>query len=290
MGFGAIYKPPAADANTGAGMDAILEAARAGASGGDIYRDTTDDQTYSYNTTGAGYLVPACYKDRTLTALSNASGSAYFSLGDEDADITGRGWVFASSATGNDPTTAGTTSPLDFDPGTDSGPQYSQAQFTPSAAISSTARLLCVAKIEVVSVSNYVADLSIDAFETGNAPIRTIAPDKGATAGDWCFAQRGSALGASNISAGTAAKWIWWETVPEAEASNNSRLCVAAQCGAGIGSPWISTTGAAQVLRSSFNTHAAGPYLQIICYSKTNAGSPTTGRMKIYEFACWRVT
>jgi hypothetical protein len=93
--------PGAGGATTAASLDAALTAARASASSGDLYEDTSTGRVYAYLDEGPGLLVPADVFDVISGYVSNASGDAYVQTSDAEADFVARGWVAAESGTGS---------------------------------------------------------------------------------------------------------------------------------------------------------------------------------------------
>lgn len=93
--------PGAGGATTAASLDAALTAARASASSGDLYEDTSTGIVYSYLDEGPGLLVPASVFDVIDGYISNATGDAYVQTSDAEADFTGRGWTTQEAGTGS---------------------------------------------------------------------------------------------------------------------------------------------------------------------------------------------
>jgi len=95
--------PGAGGVTTAASLDAALTAARASASSGDLYEDTSTGIVYAYLDEGGGILIPTFASNVISEYIDNAvgDGKAYVQTSDAEADFVARGWVAAVSGTGS---------------------------------------------------------------------------------------------------------------------------------------------------------------------------------------------
>jgi hypothetical protein len=208
MPFNAISKPAATPGpTTAASVDACLTHARANASDGDVYQDTSTKALYIFwkpaGTTG--WLVPGSIYGQIASIMSNASGEAYITLADDedtDSDLTNRGWVPTPSHV---PSKVG-GSPLVLDSSAVNN-EYEQIVFTPAAGTATTADVLVVAKIEFDTLpAAYDLGPTIDVRD-GARKRQFCSPDN-SSAGEINW-RASAGIGSTNIDVGTSVAWIW---------------------------------------------------------------------------------
>jgi hypothetical protein len=207
MPFNAIVKPAVAGPTTAAGVDACLTHARANASDGDAYQDTSTKALYAFwKPAGTpGWLVPGSLYGQISALMANASGSAYITLADDedtDSDLTNRGWVPTPSHV---PSKVG-GSPLVLDSSAVNN-EYEQIIFTPSVGTAATADVMVVAKIEYSTLpASYDLGPTIDVRD-GARKRQFCSPDN-SSAGEINW-RANAGIGSTNIDIGTSAAWIW---------------------------------------------------------------------------------
>jgi len=94
--------PGAGGVTTAASLDAALTAARASASSGDLYEDTSTGIVYAYLDEGGGMLIPTFASNVISEYIDNATGDAFLKEGDTEADFTGRGITVQEAVAGGD--------------------------------------------------------------------------------------------------------------------------------------------------------------------------------------------
>lgn len=209
MPFGAITQPSTGGGGPteGASVDACLALARASGADGDAFRDTSTQALYAFwKPAGTpGWLVPGSLYGQISAMMTNASGSAYITLADDedtDSDLTSRGWVLTPSHV---PSKVG-GGPLVLDSSAVNN-AYEQIVFTPAVGTAATADVLVVAKIEYTTLpASYDLGPTIDVRD-GAKKRQFCSPDN-ASAGqiNW---RAGAGIGETNIDVGTSAAWVW---------------------------------------------------------------------------------
>lgn len=96
--------PGAGGVTTAASLDAALTAARASASSGDLYEDTSTGIVYAYLDEGGGMLIPTFASNVISEYISNAigDGKAYVQTSDTEADFVARGFTVQEAGAGGD--------------------------------------------------------------------------------------------------------------------------------------------------------------------------------------------
>ena len=96
--------PGAGGVTTAASLDAALTAARASASSGDLYEDTSTGIVYAYLDEGGGMLIPTFASNVISEYISNAigDGKAYVQTSDTEADFVARGFTVQEGGAGGD--------------------------------------------------------------------------------------------------------------------------------------------------------------------------------------------
>jgi len=186
----------------GAGIDACLTHARANASSGDLYQDSISGTYFSYVASGSGVLVPSGWAGNTLTLVANAAGSAYITLADTEAAVTGRGFVITESgATASVSKIAGSALIITATGNT----HYCTLTFLPSPLPAASKKYLLIMKVAILaSPSTGYATFWLN---DGTAQ-RALVPDLLGTPGSWTWANSVTPKGSAACVSGTSATWL----------------------------------------------------------------------------------
>jgi hypothetical protein len=271
MPFGSFNLPPigAGAAFSAAGIDALLVLARLSGSDGDLCEDTDTNSVLIYRKPAGttGVLIPSSWGSLATTLVSNASGSCYFDLtDDEDTSntLTNRGWVVSTVTTGTETKVGG--QPMTIDTGTTNN-ALSEVRFSGTFAPGESDDFLWVGKVESVNVGGTNSGNNRLQLSNGTKGIFISLDESDTTGNVSFFSSQNTPIGPANIVNGTTATWmaIFYSS------SSDNPVC-------------YNLTDATEFSAAKYSDLGAstGTYFRFLVYN-SGGGASNQSQMKIHE-------